>query len=101
MTVAHEDLAVQGDNWNVLGVLAEHLPIQLATRYGEKMCFIKYRVSEVRSSIVEFAAGVGTPRCVSAYHESAWNFDAKFVNGEGYEMTNDWLSVLLLSLVAK
>ena len=33
---------IQGDNSNVLSVLADHLPIQLATRYGEKMCFIKY-----------------------------------------------------------
>ena len=27
---------IQGDNSNVLSVLAEHLPIQLATRDGEK-----------------------------------------------------------------
>ena len=38
---------VKGDNSNVLSVLAEHLPIQLATRYGEKMCFIKCDVSEI------------------------------------------------------
>ena len=44
------------------------------------MCFIKYRVSEDRSSIVELAVGVGTLRCVSAYHEPAWHFDAKFVD---------------------
>ena len=30
--------------------------------YGEKMCFIKYHVSEDRSSIVELAGGVGTLR---------------------------------------
>ena len=28
--------SIQGDNSNVLSVLADHLPIQLATRYGEK-----------------------------------------------------------------
>ena len=39
---------IQGDNSDVLSVLAEHLLIQLATRYGEKMCFIKYHVSEDR-----------------------------------------------------
>ena len=31
---------IQRDNSDVLSVLAEHLPIQLATRYGETMCFI-------------------------------------------------------------
>ena len=65
------DKGIQGDNSNVLSVLAEHLPIQLATRYGEKMCFIKYHVSEDRSSIVELSGGVGTLRSVSAYHEPA------------------------------
>ena len=34
---------IQGHNSDVLSVLAEHLPIQLATRYGEK-----YHVSEDR-----------------------------------------------------
>ena len=38
---------IQGGNSDVLSVLADHLPIQLATRYGEKMYFIKYHVSEV------------------------------------------------------
>ena len=28
------EMGIQGDNSNVLSVLAEHLPIQLATRYG-------------------------------------------------------------------
>ena len=79
---------IQGDNSNVLSVLAEHLLIQLATRYDEKMCFIKYHVSEVRSSIVELAGGVGTLRSISAYHEPAWHFDAKFVSGQGHEMAN-------------
>ena len=62
--------------------------IQLATRYGEKMRFIKYHVSDDRSSIVELAGGVGTPRCVSAYQEPAWHFDAKSVSGQRHEMAN-------------
>ena len=45
------DKGIQGDNSNVLDVLAEQLPIQLASRYGEKMCFVKYHVSEDKSSI--------------------------------------------------
>ena len=49
----------KGDNSDVLIVLAERLPIQLATQYGEKMCFIKYHLSEGRSSIIELSAGVG------------------------------------------
>ena len=32
------------------------------------MCFVKYRVSEDRSGIVELPGGVGTLRNVSAYH---------------------------------
>ena len=79
---------IQGDLSNVLDVLAEHLPIQLTPRCGEKMCFIKYHVPEDRSSIVELVRGVGTLRCVNAYHELAWHFDAKFVNGEGNKMAN-------------
>ena len=39
---------IQDDNSNVVSVLANHLPIQLATRYGGKMCFVKYHVSEDR-----------------------------------------------------
>ena len=77
---------IQGDNSNVLSVLAEHLPIQLANRYGEKMCFIKNHVSEDRSSIVELSGGVGTLRSVSAYHYPAWHFDAKFISGQVHEM---------------
>ena len=42
---------IQGDNSNVLSVLAVHLANQLTTRYGEKICFVKYHVSEDRSSI--------------------------------------------------
>ena len=53
---------IQGANADVLSVLADHLPIQLATRYGEKMCFVKYHVSEDRSSIVELSGGVETLR---------------------------------------
>ena len=77
---------IQGDNSDVLSVLAEHLLIQLATRYGEKMCFIKYYVSDDRLSIIVLSGGVGTLRNVSAYHELAWHIDAKFV--EGHEMAN-------------
>ena len=36
---------IRGDNSDVLSVFADHLPIQLATRYGEKMRFINYHVS--------------------------------------------------------
>ena len=79
---------IQGDNSELLSVLADHLPIQLATRYDEKMCFIKYHVSEDRSSIIELSGGVGKLRSVSAYHEPAWHFDAKFVDGQGHEMAN-------------
>ena len=79
---------IQGDNADVLSVLAEHLPIQLATRYGEKLLIIKYHVSEDRSSIVELSGGVEMLRSVSAYHEPAWHFDAKFVSGQGHEMAN-------------
>ena len=70
---------IQGDNSDVLSLLAEPLPIQLATRYDEKMCFIKYHVSEDRSSIVELAGDVGTLRCVIAYHEPAWRFNLSMV----------------------
>ena len=52
------------------------------------MCFIKYHVSEDRSSIVELSGGVGMLRSVSTYHEPVWHFDAKFVDGQGHEMAN-------------
>ena len=55
----------------VLSVLCNHLPIQLATRYREKMCCVNYHVSEDRLSIVESSGGVQTIRNVSAYHEPA------------------------------
>ena len=60
---------IQGDTSDVLGILANHLPIQLATRYGEEIRFVKYQVSEDRSSIVEVSGGMETLRNVSAYHE--------------------------------
>ena len=56
---------IQGGNSDVLSVLGDHLPIQLATRYGEKMCFLKYHVSEDRSCIIELSGGVGTLRNVN------------------------------------
>ena len=34
---------IQGDTSDVLSVFVDHLPNQLATRYGEKMCFVKYQ----------------------------------------------------------
>ena len=69
--------------------MADHLPIQLdSVRYGEKMCFVKYHVSEYKSSIVDSSGGVQTIRDVTAYHEPAWHFDAKFVNGQGHVRTN-------------
>ena len=52
------------------------------------MCFIKYHESEDMSSIIELSGCVGTLRSVRAYHEPAWHFDAKFVNGQGHEMAN-------------
>ena len=89
---AKGEKGIQGDNSNVLSVLAEHLPTQPATRYGEEMCFTKYHVSEDRSCIVELSRGVGTLRFVSAYHEPACHFDAKFVSGQGHEMSNVQIS---------
>ena len=73
---------IQGDNSDILRVLAEHLPILLATRYGNTICFIKYHVSEDTSSIIELAGDVGTLRSVSAYQEPSRHFDAKSVNGQ-------------------
>ena len=52
------------------------------------MCFVKYHVSEDRSSIVELSGGVQTLRNVSAYHEPAWHFDGKFGNGQGHVRAN-------------
>ena len=84
MNKAKGEKGIQVDNSDVLSVLVEHLPIQLATRYGEKMCFVKYHVSEDKLSIVASSGGVETLRNVSAYHEPAWHFDAKFINGQTY-----------------
>ena len=78
----------QGDASDVLSVLANHVPIQLATRYGEKICFVKYLVSEDKSSNVESSGGVQTLRNVSAYHEPTWHFDAAFVDGQGHVKAN-------------
>ena len=49
---------IQGVTSAVRNVLGAHTPIQLATRYGAKMCFVKYHVSEDKSSIVESLDGV-------------------------------------------
>ena len=46
------------------------------------MCFVKYHVSEDKSSIVESSGGVQTLCNVSVYHEPTWHFDAKFVDGQ-------------------
>ena len=79
---------VQDDTSDVLSVLAAHLPIQLAERYGEKMCFVKYHVSEDQSSVVSMTGGVQTLSNVSAYKESTWHFDAQFIDKQGHAMAN-------------
>ena len=79
---------IQGDNSDVLSVLADHQPIQLVTRYGGKICIVKYHVSEDRSSIVESSGGVETLRNVGPYHEPSWYFDGNFVNGQGHVRAN-------------
>ena len=48
------------------------------------MCFVKYHVSEDKSSIVESCGGVQTLHHVSAYHEPTWHFDATFVDNQGH-----------------
>ena len=60
---------VQGDTSDFLRVLDALLPIQRGKRYGEKMGFVKYHVSEDLSSIVKSHGGVQTLRNVSAYNE--------------------------------
>ena len=52
------------------------------------MCFVKYHASEVKLSIVESSGGVQTLRNVSAYHEPAWHFGAKFVDRQAHTRTN-------------
>ena len=52
------------------------------------MCFVKYHISEDKSSIVESSGGVETLRNVSVYHEPAWHFDGKFVNGHRHVKAN-------------
>ena len=51
---------LQCDTSDVLSVLADHLPIQLGKRYGEKMCFVKYHASEDKLSIVDSSGVVQT-----------------------------------------
>ena len=58
---AKGEKGIQGDNSDVLTVLAVHLPIQLATRYGEKNVF--YQVPCIRG-LVEYHRIVW--RCVNA-----------------------------------
>ena len=70
----------QSDASDVLSVLATHLPIQLAERYGEKMCFVKYHVSEDESSVMRMTGGMQTLRNISAYKESTWHFDVQFID---------------------
>ena len=79
---------MHGDTSDVPSVWAAHIPIQLATRYGEKMCFVKFHVSEDKSSIVESSVGVQTLRNVSAYNEPTWHFDAKFVDKQEHTRAN-------------
>ena len=74
----------QSDASDVLSVLNTHLPIQLAERYGEKMCFVKYHVSEDESSVVRMTGGVQTLCNVSAYKEPTWHFDAQFIDKQGH-----------------
>ena len=75
------------------------------------MCCVKYHVLEDRSSIVGLTGDVGMLRYVSAYHQAAWHFDSKFVNGEGHEMetyrkrlvmAKNWRAITpMISLVTK
>ena len=78
---------IQGDSSDVLSVLDDLLPIQLATRYGEKMCFVKYHVSEDRSSIAESSRVVQALRNVSAYHEPAYQWSRTCT---GKRTESDW-----------
>ena len=55
---------------------------------AEKLCFVKYHVSEDKLSIVESSEGVETLRNVSAYNEPTWHFDAKFVDNQEHTMAN-------------
>ena len=52
------------------------------------MCFVKYHVSECRSSIVESSGNGQTLRNVSTSDEPARHFDAKFVNGQRHVRAN-------------
>ena len=75
---------IQGLASDVLSVLATHLPIQLAEWYGEKMCFVKYHVSEDETSVVRMTGGVQKLRNVSAYKVPTWHFDAQFIDKQGH-----------------
>ena len=95
--------SIQGDNSVDLSVLADHLPIQLATRHGEKMCLIKYHVSEDRSSIIELSGGVETLRSVSAYYEPVCilvlnlsNVQKASGHGHYLEMKNSAVNVIYI-----
>ena len=79
---------VQVDASDVLSILSALLPIQLAEPYGEKMCFVKYHVSEDQSSVVRMTGGVQTLRNVSAYNEPTWHCDAQFVDKQGHTKAN-------------
>ena len=81
-------LEIKMNEADVLRVLAAHLPIQLAERYGEKTCFVKYHVSEDQSSVVRMTGGVKTLRNVSAYSEPTWHFDAQFVDKQRHAKAN-------------
>ena len=74
---------IQDDNSDVLSVLADHPPT--GDWVWRKMCFVKYHVSEDKSSIVESSGGVETLSNGSTYHKPVWHFDAKFVNGQGHD----------------
>ena len=53
------------------------------------MYFVKYHVSDDKSSIVESSGDVQTLRNVSAYHEPSWCFDAAFVDRQGHARASD------------
>ena len=52
------------------------------------MCFVKYHVSEDKSSIVESSGGMQTLHNVSAYNEPTWHFDATFVSSDVHKRAN-------------
>ena len=52
------------------------------------MCLAKYHVSKDKSSIVELSGAEQMLHIVSAYHEPAWHFDAKFVDRQEHTRAN-------------